>query len=185
MDIRAHVIKRGVDPSLHRFWVDDAEGVATFPLLTQIGKMVGYQQYRPSAGKERKNHPRNGRYYTYTTKTARGVWGMESWLLSRTLFITEGIFGAARLTRRGCAAVALISNDPKHLSDWLFCVRMSRPVVAICDHGKAGIKLAKFGSSFQQMPEAFDLDDAPEDFVTRLIEKHCKGNGGLSVTRNR
>jgi len=168
-DIASHVIDRGVNPALHRFWVDDAERVATFPLLTQMGQMVGYQQYRPDAGKDRKNHPREGRYYSYTIKTVRGVWGMESWRQSNTLFITEGIFAAARLTRRGVSAVALLSNDPKHLSDWLLCVRQARPVVAVCDHGKAGLKLAKFGHEHHQMPEDFDLDDAPESYVAHLV----------------
>lgn len=171
MSIRQHVIDRGVDPALHRFWADDQEGVATFPLTTQLGQMVGYQQYRPSAGKERKNHPRKGRYYTYTIKSVRGVWGIESWRQSNTLYITEGIFGAARLTGVGCAAVALLSNDPKHLSDWLLCVRQSRPVVAICDHGKAGGKLAKFGHAHHQMPDKFDMDDAPQDYVVSIARE--------------
>lgn len=165
-----HVVARGVDPAIHRFWVNEQERVATFPLLTLCGQMVGYQQYRPDAGKERKNHPKDGRYFTYTSKASRGVWGLESWSASRTLFILEGIFGAARLTRRGASAVGLMSNDPKHLAEWLMIVRASRRVVAICDYGKAGAKLAKFGGRAIQMPEDFDLDEAPEDYVTHLLE---------------
>ncbi len=170
--VHSHVLGRGVDPDIHVFWTDEDEGVATFPILTQIGQMVGYQQYRPSAGKERKNHPRQGRYYTYTSERARGVWGMESWRFSQTLFLTEGIFAAAQMTRQRVSAVALMSNDPKHLSNWLLCVRMTRPVVAICDHGEAGVRLAKFGHLSHQMPPSFDLDDASEEYVSRLISKY-------------
>lgn len=172
MDVRAHVVSRGMDLDLHRCWIDERERVATFPLLTVLGQMVGYHSYRPDAGKERKNHPREGRYYTYTNKCVRGVWGLESWRKSNTLFITEGIFGAARFTRRGLAAIALISNDPKHLSRWLMIVRQSRPVVAICDHGKAGQKLAKFAHIAHTMPAEFDADDAPEDYIAGLISTH-------------
>lgn len=164
-NIFSHVVERGVDPNVHKFWVDEIEGVATFPITNLSGQLVGYQQYRPSADKKRKNNPKEGRYYTYTLKDTRGVWGLESWTFSNTLFLTEGIFGSARLTRLGVSSVALLSNDPKHLSDFLFIIRQQRPLVAICDYGYGGSRLAKFGHKSLHMTEDFDIDEATDEYI--------------------
>jgi hypothetical protein len=73
--------------------------------------MTGFQQYRPAANKQKDNHPRDSRYFTYRKNRVVGVWGLESWSLSNTLFVTEGVFDAARLTARGYSAIATLSND--------------------------------------------------------------------------
>ena len=98
-----HIHNRHVDTDLHRVWVDDESRVAVFPLWNLSGEMTGYQAYRPDADKVKKND-KYGRYYTYRgLKLVRNhnktvaVWGLESWNLSNTLFVTEGIFDAAAL----------------------------------------------------------------------------------------
>lgn len=133
---------RHVDLSLYSIALDDVEGVATFMLYDLSGAVTGYQQYRPDAGKERKNHPREGRYYTYKSAGRTAVFGLETWSWSRALFITEGIFDCVRLHNEGLAAIATLSNDPKHLRTWLWAIQ--RPIFAVCDSGSAGIKMAKF-----------------------------------------
>jgi hypothetical protein len=52
---------------------------------------------------------------------------MESWRWTNTLFITEGIFDAARLTERGASAIAMASNDlDKTTARWLIhCAKVS------------------------------------------------------------
>lgn len=185
--LKDHLRERHVDLDLHRVWVDDVECVATFPLWNLSGQMVGYQAYRPNASKVRKNDEK-GRYYTYRgekipkqelgakkhTKT-NAVWGLESWYLSDTLFVTEGIFDAARFTELGYSALALLSNDPDtSLKNWLMCVRQTRKVVAVCDPDGAGIKLAKSGhvAHFLDAGEGVDIGDAPHDYVMNLINTY-------------
>lgn len=164
-----HLNERHLDMDLHRVWLDNEQNIATFPLWNLSGQLVGYQQYRPDASKKKKNSPKEGRYYSYISSGSRGVWGLESWSLSPALFLTEGIFDAARLTSLGLSAIAVLSNDPVFLKPWLIPVWSSRHVVAICDYGPAGHKLAKYGHSYWSMPEEFDLGDAPDDYVKQII----------------
>jgi hypothetical protein len=103
-----------------RAWIDEEEGVAIFPLFNLSGMLMGYQQYRPSADKRRKNNPRDSRYFTYISKGV-GVWGLESLSTkSRRLFVTEGIFDACRLQNEGEAAIAILANSLKPFYNWLY-----------------------------------------------------------------
>jgi len=182
--MKQHMLDRHVDVNLHRVWLDEDNRVATFPLWNLSGEMTSYQAYRPDAVKVQRNDEA-GRYYTYRgtklfpkhCKTV-SVWGLESWLLSTVLFVTEGVFDAARLTERGYSAVALLSNDPdSSLLSWLRTVRAMRPVVAVCDPGRAGRKLAKAGHvahtvEVEGMPDA-DLGDVSDEYVTRLLAEYA------------
>lgn len=168
MNINEHLKDRHVDLAVHSVWIDSFEGVATFPVYNLSRQIVGYQQYRPTANKKKNNHAKEGRYFTHITKPLLGVWGLEAWRFSKTLFITEGVFCAARLTERGVSAIATLSNNPKHLHDFLLFARSSRPVVAICDYGSAGNELAKFAHSKIVMSEKYDLGDAPEVIVNEI-----------------
>ena len=71
--MKEHLEQRGV--TFHRYFAD--EETATFLLYNPHGKLVGYQVYRPSGGKDKKNHPREGRYYTYVPKEVDGFFGLE------------------------------------------------------------------------------------------------------------
>lgn len=178
-----HLRDRHVDTNLHTVWANEGERVAIFPLWTLTGKLAGYQAYRPDANKMRKNDE-YGRYYTYrgdklVTKHNQtvAVWGMESWHLTTTLFVTEGIFDAARLTEMGVSAVAVVSNDPDTSTrNWFKIVRQMRPVVAVCDPGPAGFKLRTVGHTYHVMdvpgqPES-DLSDAPQSYVEQLVKSY-------------
>ena len=178
--LREHILSRHLDMNLHLVWIDEDERVATFPLWNLSGQLVGYQAYRPDADKVQKNDEK-GRYYTYKgqklvckhNKTV-SVWGLESWYLSTTLFITEGIFDAARLTQRGYSAVAVLSNDPNTSTlNWLAQVRTQRPTVAVCDPGAAGRKLVKTAHTAHTVsvpghPDA-DLGDVDDAYVEGLL----------------
>lgn len=172
MTVLQHLHSRYFDTKLHTHWVDEAEGVATFPLWNLSGQMVGYQQYRPSAGKQKDNHPKMSRYFTWRKNKVVGVWGLESWNLSDTLFVTEGTFDACRITALGYSAIATLSNDVDvSLARWLWCVRNSRTVIAVCDNDTAGRKLAKYGRDLHVV-EAGDLGDASEEYVANLLKKY-------------
>ena len=77
----------------------------------------------------------------------------------------------------GCSAIALLANDPdSSLANWLFELRAQRPVVAVCDPGKAGAKLAKTGHvshtvNMPGMPDA-DLGDVDDAYVRNLINTY-------------
>ena len=186
MKMLAHVQSRHVDTNLHKVWVDDVERVATFPLWNLSGQFAGFQAYRPERDKVQKNDLQ-GKYYTYRgdklvprkCQTVT-VWGLESWYLSNTLFVTEGIFDAARLTNIGVSAVAVLSNDPTmDTRNWLHCVRQTRRVVAVCDPGRAGHKLAKVGTyahtvELAGIPDG-DLGDAPQSYVDDLAKSYHTG----------
>jgi hypothetical protein len=160
-----------MDTTLHHVWL--GEDVATFPLWNLSGQLVGYQQYRPHASKDEKNDPREGRYFTRVKDRRIGVWGLESWNLSHTLFITEGIFDACRLTRLGVSAIASLSNDvAPNVAQWLWTVGKGRSIVAVCDNDRAGRRLAKHASVYH-IVESGDLGDATEDYVKKLIEEYC------------
>jgi len=172
MTVESNLCDRHFDKSLHRVWIDEDEGVATFPLWNLSGQMVGYQQYRPDGEKKLFNNPREGRYFTHRKNKAVGVWGLEAWHLSNVLFITEGVFDAARITSKGYSAIATTSNDlDKTHQAWLYCVRSARPTVAVCDGDKAGLKLSKYSERFHVMPSGEDLGDASDDYVNWLIAK--------------
>lgn len=165
-----HLKSRFLDTSLHTTWVDEDEGVATFPLWNLSGQMVGYQTYRLSGDKKKFNHPKEGRYFTYRKDKVIGVWGLESWSLSNTLFITEGVFDAARITHFGYSALAMIANDlDPSTARWLSVVRSSRKVVAVCDDDAAGKKLAKYGTEHHVVSGFHDIADADDDYVRNLL----------------
>lgn len=172
LDISEHLKSRHVDMNVHTVWLNYDEITAVFPLWDLSGRMVGYQTYRPLYDKHKDNHPKESRYYTYKTEQCNAVWGLESWKFSNTLFVTEGVFNAARLTYNGVSAVALLSNSPsKSLMGWLRIIQRTRPVVAVCDNDSAGKKLAKAGN-IAVITESADLGDATEDEVKHIIKQY-------------
>jgi hypothetical protein len=166
--VREHLFSRHMDLDLHTAWVCEDDRLVVFPTYNLSGQMTGYMQYRPEGSKDVNNDPM-GRYWSYRNRDLLTVWGLESWLLSDTLFVTEGIFDAARLTSLGYSAVAVLSNNPKQLMNWLRMQR--RKVVSVCDHGKAGENLAKYGDhSFTTLD---DLGSASDEEVQLLLEQHA------------
>lgn len=165
-----HLKCRHMDVALHHPLVSDEEQLATFYLWNLSGQLVGYQQYRPNGDKKKFNNPKEGRYFTYKKQQTVTVWGVESLHLSpKVLFVTEGIFDAVRLTKRGFSAVAVLSNNPPNdYRNWF--MSLSRKVIAVCDSDEAGKRLAKFGNVAFFTKEK-DLGDSTEEEVTYLIEK--------------
>ena len=165
-----HLRARHLDLDLHQPVLDEVADVVTFFLWNLSGQLVGYQQYRPGASKEKKNNPKEGRYYTYKRKTDVAVWGVESLHLTpNVVFVTEGVFDACRLTELGVSAVAVLSNDPSFdVKNWLML--LGRMVVIVADNDAAGKRLAKFGH-YAVFTEDKDLGDSSEDFVKSLVER--------------
>ena len=168
--IKQHLIGRHIDFDLHHPFIDEDERVAIFLLTNLSGQLIGYQQYRPDADKLQHNHPKEGRYFTYKPKDANtlAVWGVESLHLSPgLLFVTEGVFDAARITEKGYSAVAVLTNNPSpQVRTWLRTLVAHK--VAICDPGPTGAKLARCGDTAITMSDT-DLGAASEERVLEII----------------
>ena len=170
--ITDHLKARHLDLKLHRPVIDEANQVVTFWLWSLCGALVGFHQYNPDGSKKVDNHPRNGKYFTYRKYPAVTVWGVESLQFGGPVFLAEGLFDAARLTKLKRPALAALSNDPDPgLKNLLKC--LNRPVVAICDNDKAGKKLAKFGDWVEVMTEK-DLGDSSDEQVVELLNRWKK-----------
>jgi hypothetical protein len=171
MSTLSHLTSRHLNTELYSVIVNEDDDVATFLLFNLSGQVVGYQQYRPGATKEKRNDPRNGRYFTYITPDTLGVWGLETFLFKRdVLFVTEGIFDACRLHNLGLPAVAVLSNNPRGLHSWLHS--LARTVVAVADNDKAGLALMKFGDKALVCDTGKDLGDMTDEEVKELLQNY-------------
>ncbi len=171
MDLTAELHRRHFDTQLHTAWLDEEECVATFPLWNLQGQLKGYQVYRPGSTEKKANDPRTGRYYSYMV--APVWWGFESWKLSPgLLFVTEGVFDAARLTSRGYSALATLSNDPgREFRNFVFTCGRRVVVVADNDANGSGKKLVKYGHQSVFCEDGKDLGDTSDDYVDWLLKK--------------
>jgi hypothetical protein len=160
--ILSHLKSRHLNIELHRPIVDEENGIATLLLYNLSGQIVGYQQYNPKGDKKTDNSKATGKYYTYKSKQLNTVvlWGVESLYQSNgVIYLTEGIYDAARLTNRG------------HLN---YLKLLNRPIVVVCDNDNAGKKLAKYGDYVEVVPSEYkDLGESPESYVSQLIEKYA------------
>jgi hypothetical protein len=171
MSLLEHLRSRHLDIDLHRPIIDEGEDLATFYLWNMSGQLIGFQQYRRFEEKRPNNNPKMGKYYTYRKQPTLTVWGIESLHLKNDiLYVTEGIFDAARLTKKGYPAIAVLSNNPNaDLGNWLYC--LNRKIVVVADNDKAGKMLAKFGD-YAEFTQEKDLGDSSEEFVDKLLKKY-------------
>ena len=169
--LEKHLIDRNMNPSLYSVGFDLEEGIVTFFLYNFSGQIIGYQKYNPNATKEKRNHPKEGRYYTYLPKKTDGVFGLE--VLNselRTIYIVEGIFKAATLHRLGYNAIAVLGNSPKRLKPWFKIMKQAWNLVGIGDEGKPGKLLVNaVGKGFQSEK---DLDEMDDSDINRILGEY-------------
>lgn len=170
--VEQNLIRRHLNIELHKPIICEEEGTATFYLWNLSGQLVGYHQYRPHQLEKKTNDPKNSRYFTYVKQPTIAVWGLESIFLKLgILFLTEGVFDAARLTAMGLPAIALLSCDPKKdTKNWLRM--LNRRIIAVCDNdlNGSGRKLAKFGDEAYYL-ESKDLGDSSDEEVYAFLGK--------------
>lgn len=168
-----HLKSRGLNPNLYSgLWLDDKENTVTFGLWNLSGSLVGIQQYKHLAGKERCKNPRDMRYFTVAGKVDKYsklvAFGVD--LLSnkqKVLFLVEGVFDAVPLHNKGVNALATLTNNPKHLASWLRS--LGYYLVALCEGDNAGKKLAGVADEAVYLPEGKDPADMPEEWFDELI----------------
>ena len=175
MTMLTHLFSRYFDPSKYA-GVTVTEECVTLPLWNLSGQWVGYQTYSPSQPKKEVGDPKLQKYFSWVTKPAASknaelaVWGLEtvSWT-DKVLFLTEGVFDAARLHWHGLPAVATLSNNPVHLTSWL--KTMPSVKVACVQGDTAGQKLTKYGDECVMLPEGKDIGDLENREFLRTFEK--------------
>lgn len=166
--LEAHLLTRNYRHDVHpyRQWIDESEGVVTFPLYRFDGMLAGYQTYRPGAPKQHSN-PKMARYFT----RAHGrqlLWGTDLPLNDGPIWITESIFKSAAVHNVGGNSWALLGST--------FSAGLRRQLAmlpydfrVIGDNDAAGESLVKsFGKGFV----APDLDELQPHEVSNLIFSH-------------
>ena len=178
-NIEQHLLERHIDFAASGVWCDSENHVAYFPLWTINGQMIGYQKYSPLESKKKHN---TGKYYTYTTfSQEKGqrkfnhtvpVWGLESLMdHHKVLYVTEGIFDAARLIEYGAAAIAILGKgDNTSIKNYLSILKGSKRIVFILDPDQ---KKPAINAEFHRVdvpgkPNA-DLADAPAQYINENI----------------
>lgn len=171
--LKQHLKNRYLKVENHKCWIDDVERIATFPLYNLSGQLKGYQQYRPDTTNKKSNNPRESRYFTYKSKGEIAIWGLESWYYSDTLFLTEGLFDAARFTYNNVAAIAVLSNTlDKQTINWLWAIRKTRKVISVCDGDDSGKKLIRFGHDYYQFNNNHDASSASDEEIRFIINDY-------------
>jgi hypothetical protein len=170
MRLKQHLKERGMNPDLYKPAYGYSASKVTFYLYNLSGQLVGYQHYRPKAGKKRqRNDPKFGRYFTYCPAQTIAVFGLECLDRSKkTLFVTEGVFKAAVLHRLGYNAIAVLTSTPKPMKPWFRVLKRKYDLVAIGDNDDAGRKLVNtVGNGFQS---PLDLDEMTDEAILELIK---------------
>jgi hypothetical protein len=139
--------------------IDYENELYTRLLYNLSGQIVGYQQYNWREGKEKRNDSR-GRYWTFLSKTEHkltriGICGIEMLRPLEPIYLVEGSFEQITARQYGINALAVLSNHPKHLKNWVYSQPV--PVIALCQNDSAGRKLASCADSAIYLP--CDLDE--------------------------
>lgn len=171
--IHAELLRRHYNYNKFAVWIDQTENLATFPLYDTVGRLVGYQQYNPSTHEKKSNDPKCSRYFTYhrgVKDTGYGVvWGLDNIQhYNGTLFVTEGVFEAARILSLGYDAIAILSScPPKQTITQLYGLGFEK-LIWCGDNDKAGRRSKVIKMVDGVMFFDVDLDEVGE---SELLER--------------
>lgn len=178
IDIKSHLLNRGLNPNTKGVFIDEESGEATFFMYNLSGQLVGYMKYNP-------NYPKaaglgeKGKYYSYVGKEGdkhkMAVWGLQTYdPNSKFLFVCEGIFDAVKVHNAGYPAIAVLGNDPVPIKGWL--KTLNQTIIVIADNDAAGRRLNKFGDYYFTVPLGKDLGDLSQEQANDFIENIIKNN---------
>lgn len=170
MDLHAHLVYRGMVPEMYNISYDNENSVVTFFLYNLSGRIVGYQQYRPDSMQKKTNDPKDARYYTYSPAMTDVMFGLEALRHKNTqpLYVVEGVFKAANLTRLGYDSIAVLTSDPKRMRPFFRILKATRPIIGIGDNDPAGKKLVKRVGRGDCSP--IDLDEMSDNDIVEFVE---------------
>ena len=185
-DVVSHLKERGIDTNVTRVIIDEKSGDVYFYLYNLSGQMVGFQKYNAEyakTGQSNLSDPRMAKYFTWVTEEGYGksigVWGLETTKFDdKILFVTEGIFDAARIHEAGYPAIAALCNNPSEsLKSWISTLPQKK--IVIYDNDAAGRKLKKVGDYSFTVPHGKDMNDlSPEE--SRLFLSKCLRKVGVT-----
>lgn len=172
-----HLIDRGYHNKLHS-WVDMRKELITFPLWNLSGQLIGYQQYNWKATKDKRSKE-DGRYWTYNAKENIAVYGLDTIDWSKPLYLVEGVWDAITVQNTGRNCIAVLTNNPKHLRNWLSCLPVK--IIAICegDENGEGYKLARYGDSAIYLKVGKDPNSMGEAAMDELLSYFEESNKEL------
>ena len=186
-DVLSHLKERGVDKKSTRFIFDQQSGDVYFFLYNLSGKMVGYQKYNAEyekTGQSNLDDPRMAKYFTWVSEEGKGkaigVWGLESTQFGdEYLFITEGIFDAARIHEAGLPAIAVLCNNPSEsLKSWLATLPQKK--IVIYDNDAPGRRLIKVGDFSYTVPRDKDINDLTPEEAKVFLNDCLKKSGFIT-----
>lgn len=177
-EIKSHLKDRGIDPDQTRVIIDEQTNDVYFFLYNLSGQMVGFQKYNKDyqkTGQSNLDDPRMAKYFTWVSEEGYGkaiaVWGLESTKFTdKFLFITEGIFDAARIQEAGYPAIAVLCNNPNiSLKGWLETLPQTK--IVIYDNDIPGKRLIKFGDYAYTVPRDKDVNDLTPEEAKKFLEE--------------
>lgn len=175
MSLKEHLISRGYNPEPFGSILSEEECIVYFLLWNLSGQLIGYQQYRPNAPKTG-NHPKDCRYYTYTTKVGNhstpAIWGLHTYSLeTKRIFLVEGIFDAIKVHNQGECCFALLGNaGSKSIRQWLSLLRV--PKIGILDSDEKGSGMKSLCQKWITTPLPYkDLGEMSNEEVGSLIKE--------------
>ena len=179
MDIVEHLKTRGVDVngSYGDVRISVPANTATFYLWNASGQLVGYQKYNPGGDKNCRNDPVSSKYYNRLSHqedaVAVGVWGLQYFDLLEWdfLFLTEGLFDAAKVLNAGWPCVALLGATVSvSTSGWLSTLPHKK--IALLDGDAAGGDMKDVATVYHRTPDPFkDLGDMPQEDADAFLEE--------------
>ncbi len=180
-DIISHLKERGIDPDKTRVIVNTKDSNVYFFLYNLSGQLVGYQKYNPKYPKKGQNKENTMmiKYYNYISDEGKGkkvaAWGLESLNINdKYIFITEGIFDAARIHQAGYPGIAILCNDPSpSLISWINTLPQTK--IVIYDNDKAGRELIKLGDFCFTVSSKKDLNDLSESESKKFLDDIISG----------
>lgn len=155
MNFHQHVLSRCKGQTIN-IVMDYKTETVVFPLWNLSGQLVGFHTYKYKADKKKHNN-KEGRYWTYITKGKLAVYGLDSYDKNKDLYIAEGVWDCIAIQATGRSCIAVLSNNPKHLTSWLRT--LPNKIIAVCDGDKAGKMLAKHGDHSVVLPAGKDASD--------------------------
>ena len=185
-DIIAHLKDRGIDTEQTRVVIDEKTQDVFFYLYNLSGQLVGFQKYNPNyekTGQSNLDDPRMAKYFTWVTEEGKGkaigVWGLETTdFRDEFIFVTEGIFDAARIQEAGYPAISVLCNNPSDsLKSWLATLPQKK--IVIYDNDNAGKKLIKVGDFSYTVPSGKDVNDLTPSEAKDFLRK-CLDRSGIS-----
>lgn len=165
-NILSHLKERGIDVTKTRPIIDEETQDVFFFLYNLSGQLVGYQKYNPNyekTGQNKLTDPKLAKYFTWVTEEGNvkknAVWGLESIKLTdKFMFITEGIFDAARIHEAGYPSISVLGNNPSPgIKSWLNTLPQKKIVIA--DNDIPGRRLKLLGDYSFNTEVGKDIND--------------------------